>query len=309
MLLQLTSRLPEGPQWLYELKLDGYSALAIKTGGKVHLRSRNDNDFNLRYPAVAQPHGALPDETVFDGEIVALDESGRPSFDTLQNYGSAKAPVFFYVFDVLVHGGRNVMSEPLSVRRELLRQRVLPKLGEPIRHSPELDAGLPHLIDSVRAQGLEGLVAKRLDSPYEPGRRSGAWRKMRLNQGQEFVIAGYTPSAKNFGALAFGYYRGADLIYVARARNGFTPALREQLFRRFHGLALADCPFVNLPETKSGRWGQGLTAENMKECRWLKPRLVGQFEYVEWTTDDHLRHSRFIGLREDKSPREKRREA
>lgn len=168
----------------------------------------------------------LPDETVIDGDVVVLDQTGRPSFNTLQNYGSAKAPVFYYVFDVLIHGGRNVMSEPLSVRRELLRQRVLPKLGEPVRHSPELNAGLPHLSDSVRARGLEGLVAKRLDSPYEPGQRSGAWQKMRLNQGQEFVIAGYTPSAKNFDALASGYYRGADLIYVARTRNGFTPASR-----------------------------------------------------------------------------------
>ena len=102
MLLLQTERLPEGSKWAYELKLDGYRALAIKTGGKVHLRSRNDNDFNLRYPAVVQALGALPDETVIDGEVVALDEAGRPSFNTLQNYGSAKAPVFYYVFDVLI---------------------------------------------------------------------------------------------------------------------------------------------------------------------------------------------------------------
>ena len=95
---------------------------------------------------------------------------------------------------------------------------------------------------------------------------------------------------------------------VARTRNGFTPASREQLYKRFRGLELADCPFVNLPEAKSGRWGQGLTAEKMQECRWLKPQLVGQFEFVEWTPDDHLRHSRFIGLREDKNAREVRRE-
>lgn len=177
MLLLQTERLPEGSKWVYELKLDGYRALAIKTGGKVHLRSRNDNDFNLRYPAVVQALTVLPDETVIDGEVVALDETGRPSFNTLQNYGSAKASVFYYVFDVLVHSGRNVMSQPLSARRELLRQCVLPKLGEPIRHSPELDASLRHLIDSVRAQGLEGLVAKRVDSPYEPGRRPGHGRR------------------------------------------------------------------------------------------------------------------------------------
>src|SRR5580700_235002 len=159
MLLLQTERLPEGSKWAYELKLDGYRALAIKTGGKVHLRSRNNNNFNLRYPAVVQALGALPDETVIDGEVVALEETGRPSFNTLQNYESAKAPVFYYVFDVLVHDGWNVMSEPLSVRRELLRQRVLPDLGEPIRHSPELNAALPHLIDSVRAQGLAGVYS------------------------------------------------------------------------------------------------------------------------------------------------------
>jgi hypothetical protein len=173
-------------------KLDGYRALAIKAGGKVHLRSRNDNDFNLRYPAVVQALGALPEETVIDGEVVALDESGRPSFNTLQNYGSAKAPVFYYVFDVLVHGGRNEMSEPLSVRRKLLRQRVLPKLGEPIRHSPELNAGLPHLIDSVRAQGLEGLVAKRLDSPYEPVSGPAHGRRCASRRAAKFEFRGGT---------------------------------------------------------------------------------------------------------------------
>jgi ATP-dependent DNA ligase len=123
---------------------------------------------------------------------------------------------------------------------------------------------------------------------------------MRINRGQEFVIGGYTPSPKNFDALIFGYYEGDRLIYVARTRNGFTPALRDELFKSFRGLRIDKCPFANLPEPKSGRWGVGLTAEKMKECRWLKPMLVGQFEFVEWTPDNHLRHSRFMGLREDK---------
>jgi bifunctional non-homologous end joining protein LigD len=131
---------------------------------------------------------------------------------------------------------------------------------------------------------------------------------MRINQGQEFVIGGYTPSPKNFDALIFGYYEGDQLLYAARTRNGFTPSLRQQLFRRFRGLETQKCPFVNLPEKRSSRWGQGLTAEKMKECRWLKPVLVGQFEFVEWTPDNHLRHSKFIALREDKRTTDVRRE-
>ena len=194
------------------------------------------------------------------------------------------------------------MNEPLTVRRELLQERVLAKLGEPIRESPELDASLPELIRSVKAHGLEGLVAKRCDSRYEPGQRSGAWQKMRVNQGQAFVIAGYTPSPKNFDAIVFGYYDGGKLMYAGRTRNGFTPSMRDQLFKRFNALATEKCPFANLPEARGGRWGEGLTAEKMKECRWLKPVLVGQFEFVEWTPDGHLRHSRFMGLREDQEP-------
>jgi bifunctional non-homologous end joining protein LigD len=185
---------------------------------------------------------------------------------------------------------------------------VLTNLHEPIRYSPELNASRSELIHSVHAQGLEGLVAKRRNSIYEPGQRSGAWLKMRVNRGQEFVIGGYTPAAKNFDALVFGYYEEGKLLYVARTRNGFTPTTREQLFDRFRTLEIEYCPFANLPEMKSGRWGAGLTATKMKKCRWLKPVLVGQFEFAEWTPDNHLRHSRFVGLREDKSARDVRRE-
>lgn len=131
---------------------------------------------------------------------------------------------------------------------------------------------------------------------------------MRINQGQEFVIGGYTLGGKTFDALIFGYYEGEQLMYVARTRNGFTPALREQLLKRFRALETRECPFANLPEARSGRWGQGLTAAKMKDCQWLNPELVGQFEFVEWTPDDHLRHSRFVALREDKRAKNVRRE-
>jgi ATP-dependent DNA ligase len=131
MLLERTDSLPDGTNWVHQLKLDGYRALAIKTDGKVQLRSRNNKDFNNRYPGIVKALGTLPDETVIDGEIVALGDSGRPSFNALRNYGSSKAPVFYYVFDVLILAGRNVMSERLSTRRDLLRRDILPKLGQP----------------------------------------------------------------------------------------------------------------------------------------------------------------------------------
>jgi bifunctional non-homologous end joining protein LigD len=189
-----------------------------------------------------------------------------------------------------------------------MERRIVPQLTEPIRYSETLDASLRDLVHSVKVQRLEGLVAKRRDSRYEPGLRSGAWMKMRINQGQEFVIGGYTLGTKTFDALIIGYYEGDRLIYNARTRNGFTPAIREQLFKQFRGLETAECPFANLPEARSSRWGQGLTKTKMADCRWLKPVLVGQFEFLEWTSDDHLRHTRFIELRDDKPAREVTRE-
>jgi DNA ligase D-like protein (predicted ligase) len=304
MLLLRTDSLPSGEQWLYELKLDGYRALAFKRNGAVHLRSRNDNDFAARYPGVVKGLANMPDNTVIDGEVIAFDDDGRPSFNALQNYGSATAPVIYYVFDVMVLAGRDLMREPLERRRELLEQKVLPKLVEPVRYASSLDASLPVLVQSVKEQGFEGLVAKRRNSVYEAGLRTGAWMKMRVNRGQEFVIGGYTHGTKTFDAVIFGYYEGDKLIYVARTRNGFTPATRAQLFRRFKGLEISECPFANLPEARSGRWGQGLTKAKMAECQWLKPVLVGQFEFLEWTGDNHLRHSKFVGLREDKKARD-----
>ena len=304
MLLLRTEKLPEGPDWAYEIKLDGYRALAFKTGGKLQLRSRNDNDFALRYPSIAKALASLPDDTAVDGEIVALDAEGKPSFNALQNYGSSKADLIFYVFDVMVLAGKDVMGEPLRQRRELLKNKVLTKLDEPIRYSPALEASLADLVHSVKAQGFEGLVAKRRDSKYQPGERTGAWQKMRVNQGQELVIAGYTPSSKNFDALVIGYYEDGKLMYAARTRNGFTPASRAELFKKLKPLEIKECPFANLPEKKAGRWGAGLTAEKMKECRWLKPQLVGQFEFVEWTDVSHLRHTKFIALRDDKKAKD-----
>ena len=151
-------------------------------------------------------------------------------------------------------------------------------------------------------------MAKRRDSKYEPGERSGAWLKMRVNQGQEFVIGGYTPIGKSFDALVFGYYENGKLLYASRTRNGFTPSSRLELLKKMNSLHIKECPFANLPEKNAGRWGAGLTAAKMKDCLWLRPQLVANFEFLEWTGDHHLRHSKFVGLRDDKEGKDVKRE-
>jgi DNA ligase D-like protein (predicted ligase) len=308
MLLLKTDKLPDdATQWSYELKLDGYRAVAYKTAGQVHLRSRNDHDFSGRYVGVMKGLAKLPADTVIDGEVVAVDAAGRPSFNLLQNYASSGVQILYFVFDVMILRGRNVMREPLSVRRALLEREVLPKLAEPVAYLAPFDVALGDLIKSAKAEGFEGLVAKRIDSRYESGLRSGLWKKMRLNQGQEFVVGGYT-KGNPFDALIFGYFENDQLIYAGRTRSGFTPALRNAIFKKFKGLETGECPFANLPEKKPGRWGQGLTKEKMADCVWLKPRVVAQIEFLEWTGENHLRHTRFSGLRDDKNAADVRRE-
>jgi bifunctional non-homologous end joining protein LigD len=160
----------------------------------------------------------------------------------------------------MVLAGRNVMGETLATRRDLLSREVLPLLADPVREAPRFDAALADLIAAVRAQGLEGLVAKRLDSVYEPGARSGAWRKMRLNRSEDFVIGGYTKGGRTFDALVFGRHDGDRLVYVARTRVGFTPASRERLMAKSRPLETTECPFANPEKKPDRRAGQRLSS-------------------------------------------------
>ncbi|HWR52469.1 MAG TPA: non-homologous end-joining DNA ligase [Bryobacteraceae bacterium] len=304
MQAKLISELPEASGWQYEIKLDGYRALAIRKGDRVLLLSRNNNELNGRFPSIAKACEALPEGAMLDGEIVALDSSGRPAFNLLQNWHTVKAPLLYYAFDLIAYRGKDLKKLPLSKRRELLERSALAGLTDPIRLSGALEAPGAALLEAARKQGIEGFVAKRLDSIYEAGRRSGAWVKLKVNQGQELVIGGYIPGSHGFDALLVGYYEQDRLIFIAKIRNGFTPKLREEIFRRFKGLEAKAVPFANLPEPKGARRGMALTAEAMKQCVWLKPKLVAQIEYTDWTKTDHLRHARFAGLREDKNPRE-----
>jgi DNA ligase D-like protein (predicted ligase) len=296
--------LPEGSAWEYELKLDGYRAIGVKSAGRAHLFSRNHKDLAKRFPAVAHALERLPDETAVDGEIIAFDQDGRPSFDVLQNHVGSAPPLRFYLFDMPMLAGRDLTRRPLGERRAMLRERVIPLMPETVRLSEPIDASAAEVLGAVRKAGLEGLVAKRCDSLYEAGKRSGAWVKLRINRRQDLVIGGYTPAGRGFDALLVGYYDGPRLLYAASLRNGLTLATRAAVFKRFGGLRVARCPFANLPEAHKGRWGEGLTADDMKRCRWLKPQLVAAIEFLEWTSANHLRHAKFLALRDDVKPRE-----
>src|ERR1035438_7926230 len=208
----------------------------------------------------------------------------------------------FFVFDVLVNRWRDVKHLALSERLPLLQSAVVP--SERVKLSEHFAGPVSRFVSAVRQMGGEGVVAKRLSSHYEPGKRTGAWSKMRLNVGQEFVIGGFTPGSHGVDALVVGFHDGDALIYAARVRAGLVPATRRELQTRLKALIIGECPFTNLPELKSGRWGQGLIAAKMQECIWLKPKLVANCEFLEWTDSNHVRHIKFVGLRTDKNPRQ-----
>jgi len=296
------STLPAGPEWLYEVKFDGYRAIAAKSAGRLNLFSRRRNSFNGQYSLVFEALADLPDNTVVDGEVVALNESGRPDFNLLQHYRAQASRIHYFVFDLLVYSNRDLTQLPLIERRQIMKSVL--KLESPrIRITDYFEASPGDMLSAARSQGLEGVIAKRKDSRYEVGKRSGSWAKYRLNRGQELVIGGYIPGAHGVDAIVVGYYRGDHLIYVARVRNGFVPASRRQIFARLKPLLTPECPFANLPETHKGRWDEGLTAADMEKCVWVRPEIVARIEFLEWTESGHLRHSKFAGIRGDKDAR------
>ncbi len=296
------TKLNDAVQWTYEIKLDGYRAIAVKSGQTINLFSRRGKSFNSQYPYLVEALAELPEGTVVDGEVVALDAAGRPNFNLLQQFRSGASHICYFIFDLLVCNDRDLTRLPLIERHKLLNVLVKPKSGR-IRISEQFEVTANDLLVAVREQKLEGVVAKRKDSLYEAGKRSGSWIKYRVNRGQEFVIGGYIPGPHGFDSLIVGYYRGSDLKYVARVRNGFVPASRRQVFERIRGLISPTMPFVNLPDEHPSRWGENLTAEKMKECVWLRPEALAQIEFLEWTAADRLRHAKFAGLREDKDPK------
>jgi bifunctional non-homologous end joining protein LigD len=299
MLARSVTELPaEKKDWLYEVKLDGYRCLIGKSSAQVKLWSRRENLLTKQFPLIASAANELAPGTLMDGEIVALDEQGHVSFNLLQHHRSSARALQFYAFDLLIYKGRSLLDVPLETRRELLKESLKP-VADPIRLSEAFATAPSDIIDRAKELGFEGIVAKRKTSLYEPGERTGAWLKYRINRGQEFVVGGYTPG-NPFDALIVGYYERERLLYAGKVRNGFVLQVRREVAKRFKGLEIENCPFANLPEKKRTQWA--LTKKEMDNCVWLKPQLVAQIEFVEWTPDNHLRHSKFVGLREDKEP-------
>jgi ATP-dependent DNA ligase len=269
MELLAVARLPEGAEWAYEVKLDGYRAQAIH-GARMRLLSRRGKDFSSQFRETCRAlASAIPAGSIVDGELVALDNQGVPSFQLIQNSATSRAPVVFFAFDVLMLAGRDPRMLHLIERQQFLRDCL--RTTDLVQVSESFQIPAVRMIALAQEHGLEGVVAKHLNSRYESGRRSGAWRKLCLTQAQEFVVGGFTPGDHGIDSLLIGFYRGRALQFCASVRAGFAPASRQELYVRLQPLITDRCSFVNVPESSRGRWGQGLTAEKMKSCVWVRP--------------------------------------
>lgn len=289
------------PGWIFERKLDGERCLAFRSGGQVRLMTRNQKEDTGTYPELT---GALAARSagdfIIDGEIVAFD-GAQTSFARLQQRLGVRAPdpglrarvpVYFYIFDVLWAGGRDVRPLPLRDRKQILRGLLA--FDDPLRFTEHVDADGEAYFRQACAQGWEGVIAKRADAPYQAG-RSRDWLKFKCQSGQEFVIGGYTDpkgTRTGFGALLLGYYDpGHQLIYAGKVGTGFTRNTLDRLHARLAGLEQDRPAFDRGPLPRSG-------------VHWVQPRLVAQVGFAEWTTDGQLRQPRFQGLRDDKDPAE-----
>ena len=296
--------LPGGDDWIYEVKWDGYRAQALKHGDSVRLLSLKNKPLGTDFPDVITAVSALSAATaVIDGEVVAVNAEGKPSFQMLQNRGSAGREwhIVYYAFDLLNLEGKDLRALPLLERKRQLRELVG---GSDVRYSAELSGDPEAVVGSIRNAGLEGVMAKRRDSTYLARTRSPDWLKLRIGHAQEFVIGGYNPDGETFQSLLVGYYEGRKLIFAGKVRQGFNPTSRRKLFETLAPLLTTKCPFANLPSSKKSHFGEGVTADDMKKLKWLKPKLVAQVRFAEWTTYGLLRHATFLGLRDDKDAHE-----
>lgn len=301
MLSSAADHVPPGAGWVYERKLDGVRLIAVRAKDRTRLYSRIQRDNTATFPEIAAALDVTAEtDLVVDGEVVAFDGE-QTSFGLLQSrLGISDArkalavgtPVVFFAFDLLTYAGQDLTQLPLQARRRVLAEAIT--FVEPLRLSEERAGDGASLLQEARRQGWEGLIAKRLGSKYEPGRRSSHWLKLKVVLEQEFVIGGFTESPaagrSGFGALLVGYYEGEVLRYAGKVGTGFDQKTLRALRTALDDLVLPVSPFVDAPAAKVNRW--------------VDPLLVAQVGFGEWTRDGRLRHPRYQGLRYDKDARD-----
>jgi bifunctional non-homologous end joining protein LigD len=300
--LEDEQHMPKGDDWEFEIKWDGYRIVATVAGGQAQLRTRKDQDYTERFANVAKElaKALKTPDAVLDGEVCALDEDGRPSFSAMQQ-GKPGTPIVYYVFDLLEVDGEPLLDLPLSERRKRLR-KLLDGRNRTVKFSEPFDDG-PALLTAAKERRLEGIMGKRLDSRYLPGRRTRDWLKFKTHGEQELVIAGYTKGKGrrewSFGSLVLGAYDGDELRWVGNVGTGFDDDEIERLLKKLRPLERKDPPFPEPPKMPRVRKG---------EVVWVEPKLVAEVSFAEWTHDGRLRAPVYQGLRQDKDAREVHRE-
>ncbi|MGN6429574.1 MAG: DNA ligase D [Gaiellaceae bacterium] len=295
MLATLERDVPKGEGWLFEVKWDGFRALAYLTQGDARLTSRTGNDLTQRFPNVAKelPKALKTPNCVLDGEVCAIDEQGRSSFSLMQQ-GKPGTPIVYFVFDVLEVEGEPLVDLPLRERRKRL-EKLIDRRNKTVRISEAFDDG-EALLHAAEEQGLEGIMAKRVESRYAVGRRTRDWLKVKTHGRQEFIVAGYTKGqgrrAGTLGSLVLAVRRGRELEYAGNVGTGFTGEEIEKLLAKLRPLERKDSPFREVPKMPKVRKG---------DVTWVEPKLVAEVEFAEWTHDGHLRAPSYQGLRDDKS--------
>ena len=294
--------MPRGEGWEFEIKWDGYRIVSRVAGGEAALRTRKDQDYTKRFANVAKElaRALKTPDCVVDGEVCALDDEGRPSFSAMQQ-AKPGTPIVYYLFDLLEVEGEPIVDLPLSERRKRL-EKLLDRRNRTVQFSESFDDG-PALLAAAKERRLEGVMGKRLDSRYQPGRRSRDWLKFKAHAEQEFVVAGYTRGQGrregSFGALVLGAYEGGELGWVGNVGTGFDDAEIERLLKTLRPLARKTSPFAQEPKMPRVRKGDVL---------WVEPKLVAEVSFAEFTHDGRLRAPVYLGLRDDKDASEVRRE-
>jgi bifunctional non-homologous end joining protein LigD len=300
-LATLVKKPPVGDAWLYEAKLDGYRIVARLESGKARLITRNGNDWTARMPLLADEVAKLDLQSGWiDGEIVVMNGKGVPDFNALQNAmdASKAAAVSYFVFDLPFADGYDLRAAPLRARRDLLKQVLAAHAGERVRFSDDFPADGETMLKAACRMGLEGIVAKRRDALYV-STRAASWLKIKCSARQEFVVVGFvdrTGSRSEIGSLLLGFYDKGQLRYAGSVGTGWDMRTAADLHKRLAKIETGK-PALDPAELKPGRWSKRKTGTE----RWVRPALVVEIEFTEWTPDGHVRHPSFQGLRVDKS--------